>query len=239
MTETDEIERRVCEHVRDKGIPGLALAIVERDKIAYAGGFGVTSVGDEALPVSPRTLFLIASVSKVLVGTAVMRLVEAGHLRLDAPVSAYLPDFRFSVSGMEHQITLRHLLSHTSGLCTFRGDFSSQEADGIERFVNEALPTYPLLLPPGIAWLYSNAGFALLAQIAATASATPFYHLMRELVFEPLEMTRTTFDPLVAMTYPLAQSHRRDGNEQLAVEHRFVQNTAVDPAGGPSRPSRI
>jgi CubicO group peptidase (beta-lactamase class C family) len=232
MLDTAKIERLVTAYLREKAIPGLGLAIVEGDEIVYMGGFGVTSVEDGAVPVTPRTLFLIASVTKMLVGTAVMRLVEAGRLSLDAPVSAYLPAFRFSVPGMAEQITLRHLLSHTSGLCTFRGDFSSHEADGIERFAREVLPSYPLLLTPGVAWLYSNAGYALVAHIAATVTATHFYDLMRELVFEPLEMSRTTFDPLVALTYPLAQSHRRDADDRLVVEHRFVRNTAVDPAGG-------
>jgi len=232
MLDAVEIERRVQEFMRDKAIPGLALTIVNRGEIAYAGGFGVTSVEDGGIPVTPATLFLIASVSKMLVGTAVMQLVEAGRLSLDAPVKTYLPAVRFSVPGMEERITLRHLLSHTSGLCTFRGDFASHEPDGIERFVRDALPSYPLLLPPETAWLYSNAGYMLVAHIAATVAGSSIYDLMRELVFEPMEMTRTTFDPLVALTYPLAQPHARDAAGRVAVEHRFVQNTAVDPAGG-------
>jgi CubicO group peptidase (beta-lactamase class C family) len=216
----------------EKQIPGLALALVRERETVYAHGFGVTSVEDGATTVTPRTVFLIASVTKMLVGTALLRLIESGQLALDAPVTTYLPDFHFSRAGEQRRITIRRLLSHTSGVCTFRGDFSSHEPNGQARFVREALPSYPLLLPPGVAWLYSNAGFALLAHIAETVTGTAFRELMDELVFDPLEMRRTTFDPLVAMTYPMAQSHVTDSNGQLRVEHRFIQNTAIDASSG-------
>lgn len=84
-------------------------------------------MAEGGLPVTPDTLFRIASTTKLLVGTAILRLVESGTLDLDAPVSAYLPWFHFSQPGMEDQITLRHLLSHTSGLCTFRMDHMSRD----------------------------------------------------------------------------------------------------------------
>ncbi len=98
--------------------------------------------------------------------------------------------------------------------------------------MREALPSYPSLLPPGVAWLYSNAGFALLAYIAETVTGNAFRELMAELVFDLLEMHRTTFDPLVAMTYPMAQSHVIDPDGHLHLEHRFIQNTAIDASSG-------
>jgi CubicO group peptidase (beta-lactamase class C family) len=230
--DTRQLETRVQQWIDEKRIPGLALALVSEQDTVYTHGFGVTSVEDGATTVTPQTVFLIASVTKMLVGTALLRLIERGQLALDAPVTTYLPGFHFSGVGGEGRITVRHLLSHTSGLCTFRGDFSSHEPDGLTRFVREALPSYPLLLPPGVAWIYSNAGFALLAYVAEIATGKAFRELMAELVFDPLEMRRTTCDPLVAMTHPLAQSHVVDSNGQLRVEHRFVQNTAIDASSG-------
>jgi CubicO group peptidase (beta-lactamase class C family) len=230
--DTQHLETRVQHWIYEKQIPGLALALVSEHETVYTHGFGVTSVEDGATAVTSQTVFPIASVTKMLVGTALSRLVESGQLALDAPVTTYLPDFHFSRAGEEERITIRQLLSHTSGLCTFRGDFSSHEPDGLARFVREALPSYPLLLPPGVAWLYSNAGFALLAYIAETLTQKAFRDLMAELVFDPLEMRRTTFDPLVAMTYPMAQSHLIDSDGHLHVEHRFIQNTAIDASSG-------
>jgi CubicO group peptidase (beta-lactamase class C family) len=230
--DTQHLGTRVQRWMDEKQIPGLALALVSEQETIYAHGFGVTSVEDGATAVTPQTVFLIASVTKMLVGTALLRLVESGQLALDAPVTTYLPDFHFSRAGEEERVTIRYLLSHTSGLCTFRGDFSSHEPDGLTRFVREALPSYPLLLPPGVAWLYSNAGFALLAYIAETVTGKAFRDLMAELVFDPLETLRTTFDPFVAMTYPMAQSHVIDSDGHLHVEHRFIQNTAIDASSG-------
>jgi CubicO group peptidase (beta-lactamase class C family) len=230
--DTRGLETRVQQWIDEKQIPGLALALVSGQETVYAHGFGVTSVADGATAVTPQTVFHIASVTKMLVGTALSRLVESGQLALDAPVTMYLPDFHFSKAGSEGCITIRQLLSHTSGLCTFRGDFSSFEPDGLTGFVREALPSYPLLLPPGVAWLYSNAGFALLAHIAETVKGKAFRELMAELVFYPLEMRRTTFDPLVAMTYPMAQSHVIGSDGHLHVEHKFIQNTAIDASSG-------
>jgi len=226
------LEMRVQQWIDEKQIPGLALALVSEQETIYAHGFGVTGIEDGATTVTPQTVFLIASVTKMLVGTALLRLVESGRLTLDAPIKTYLPQFHFSMVGIEEHITLRRLLSHTSGLCTFRGDFSSHEPSGLAQFVREALPSYPLLLPSNVAWLYSNTGFALLAYIAETVTGNAFYDLMVELVIDPLTMLRTTFDRLIAMTYPMAQSHMVDPDGRLRAEHRFVQNTVMDAAGG-------
>jgi CubicO group peptidase (beta-lactamase class C family) len=182
--------------------------------------------------VTQETLFRIASTTKMLVGIALMRLVERGTLALDVPISTYLPWLRLSQPGLEQQITLRHLLSHTSGLCHFPADCTSRDPAGLESFVREYLPNYPIVVPLGQAWLYSNTGISLAAYIAQVMTSTPFWDLMQELVFDPLDMKRTTFDPLVAMTYPLALGHRRGNDGVWEVEHRFIQNTCWDPAGG-------
>lgn len=232
MFDPIHIDALVAEWMRQHDIPGLALAVVRDEVVVHRTGFGVTSVEDGGVPVTPDTLFRIASTTKLLVGTALLRLVEAGTLDLDAPISAYLPWFRFSQPGMEDLVTLRHLLSHTSGLCTFRMDHMSREPAGLEAFVRDDLPNYPLLAPPGRVWLYSNAGLSLAAFIAQSASGIPFWDLLRTLVFDPLDMLRTTFDPLVAMTYPFAQAHLRDAGGALRVDHCFTQSTAWDPAGG-------
>jgi CubicO group peptidase (beta-lactamase class C family) len=223
------VERWVAEHHN----AGLAAAVIQRDGVGWQYGTGVTSTeASVALPVTPATLFRICSTTKLLTGTAIMRLVEQGVLDLTSPVSRWLPDFSFQGSDMARRITLEHLLSHTSGLPTFRGEIATRGPEGLELFIRDYLPSYPFLIPPGRAWLYSNAGLMFAAYIAQSVTGTAYSNLMQELVFDPLEMARTTFDPLVAMTYPFAQAHQetRDGN--LEVVHAYTQNTAWDPAGG-------
>lgn len=226
------IERCIRAWMETYQIPGVAVAIIREKEVLYEQGFGLTCVEDGAMPVTQETLFRIASTTKMLVGIALMRLVERGTLALDLPISIYLPWLRLSQPGLEQQITLRHLLSHTSGLCHFPADYTSRDPGGLETFVRDYLPNYPILAPLGQVWLYSNSGISLAAYIAQAMTSIPFWDLMQKLVFDPLDMSRTTFDPLVAMTYPLALGHRRDNNGAWKVEHRFIQNTCFDPAGG-------
>lgn len=226
------IEQHMRAWIETYRIPGVAVAVVHEQEVLYSQGFGMTSVEDGAMPVTSQTLFRIASTTKMLVGIALMRLVERGILALDRPISTYLPWLRLSQPGLEQQITLRHLLSHTSGFCHFPADCTSRDPAGLETFVREYLPNYAIVAPLGQVWLYSNAGISLAAYIAQVMTTTPFWDLMQELVFDPLDMRRTTFDPLVAMTYPLALGHRRRMDGEWEVEHRFIQNTCWDPAGG-------
>lgn len=232
MQDTDALEECVTQWMAEKPAIGLAVAVVRHGEIVWQGGYGVTSCEDGAGAVSPLTIFRILSTTKLLTGTAIMRLVEQGVLDLDTPVSAWLPGFHFTLSDVADHITLRHLLSHTSGLPTFRGDVMTTGSDGLEWFVRDYLPAYPLLVSPGKVWLYSNAGMMLAAYIAQTVTGAPYRELMDTLVFAPLEMRRTTFDPLVALTYPCAQALQKGSDGSLEVVHTFAQNTAWDPAGG-------
>ncbi len=226
-----QLEQHIEACMHEGHVPGLALAIVKDQQVIYARGFGVTSVEDGSLPVTPQTLFRIGSVTKPLTGSAVMRLVEEGKLDLDRPVKEYVEWLVFSEAGLEERITLRLLMSHSAGLPTAAQPFGSRDPSGLERYIREEIPTLSLIAPPGKVWSYSNPGILLVGYILEKVGGKPYTALMQELVFDPLEMKRTTFDPTVAMTYPLAQSHDLDEDGTLSVQHRFADNTAHYPAG--------
>ena len=95
-------------------IPGLALGIVQNDRIVHLRGFGTAD--PTGRPVTPQTPFILGSVSKSFTALAVTQLIEAGRLELDTPVQRYLPWFRVADASASSQITVGHLLSHTSGL---------------------------------------------------------------------------------------------------------------------------
>src|SRR4051812_21796697 len=102
------------ERAMDKyAVPGVALGIIQ-DGAIETMGFGVTSV-ENPLPVDADTLFQIGSISKTFTATAIVRLVEAGMLDLDAPLRRYLPDLRLADEGVAERVTLRHVLSHRGG----------------------------------------------------------------------------------------------------------------------------
>ena len=255
MLDTARVEERLALEMSAGQVPGLALAIVRGQEVIYAQGFGVTSVEDGGLPVTPQTLFRIGSVTKPLTGTMLMRLVESGKPELDCPISEYLPWLALCEAGARERptgarlaepgeakrsgpeadaarrITLRMLLSHTSGLPTDAEHFGPRDPGGLERFVREEAPGYPLLAPPGTFWAYSNVGLNIAGYLAEAVSGLPYAELMQQLLFEPLAMRRTTFDPLIAMTYPLAQAHERNRYGDLIVQHQFAENTGHHPGG--------
>lgn len=212
-------------------VPGLALAIIQDRQISYARGFGVTSVEDSGLPVTPQTLFRIGSITKSMTATMIMRLVEAGRLSLDRPLAEYVPWLTFSQAGMAERITLRLLLSHSAGLPTSHTPFGRRDASGLAEYVREDVPHYQFIAPPGKLYAYSNPGIRIAGYIAEAVTGRPYVTLMQELVFDPLEMRRTTFDPTVAMTYPLAQSHDLDGDGVLSVQHRYADDSGGYPSG--------
>jgi CubicO group peptidase (beta-lactamase class C family) len=225
------LERHIFDQMSAARVPGLAVAIVRGEEIAYAHGFGVTSVEDGGLPVTPQTLFRIGSITKGLTATATMRLVEAGQLDLDRPVSQYVPWLTFSRPGAHEQISMRLLLSHSAGLPTSYIPFGRRDPAGLEAHIRDDVQRYPFVAPPGKLYNYSNPGVRLAGYILQAVTGRPYTELMQDLVFDPLEMGRTTFDPLVAMTYPLAQSHDRNDDGMLAVQHRFAESTGGYPSG--------
>lgn len=231
MLTSTQLRELVEREWRASGVPGLAVAIIEGDEIAYAEGLGVTSVEDGGVPVTPETLFRIGSITKPLTGTAIMRLVEVGELDLDSPVRDYLPWLRLSGPAATDVVTLRMLMTHTSGLPIDDHPFGRHDPEALEAFVRDQIPCLPLVAPPGKTYSYSNPALSVVGCVAEAATGKHYGEAMHELVFDPLGMTRTTFDSLVAMTYPLAQDHRKGPDGDLHVMHQFADNAAFHPAG--------
>jgi CubicO group peptidase (beta-lactamase class C family) len=155
------LEQRIKDQMCKAHVPGLALAIVQGSQIIYARGFGVTSVEDGALPVTPQTLFRIGSTTKALTGTAVMRLVDQGLLDLDRSIKEYLPWLSLSEEGAVDQVTLRLLLSHTAGLPPLGDEHGRRDPAAMEAYVREEVPRLPIIYRPGSVWAYSNPSITL------------------------------------------------------------------------------
>lgn len=103
------VDAHVLAHMQKLGIPGAAVGIVRGDQVEYLQGYGIAGV--DGRPVTPQAPFYIASLSKGITAAAVMQLVEAGTLELDAPVQRYLPWFRLADADAAAQLTVRHLLA--------------------------------------------------------------------------------------------------------------------------------
>ncbi|MGD8202200.1 serine hydrolase [Ornithinimicrobium sp. W1679] len=182
------------EHVvRAWALPGVALSVVHGADQVLARGFGTRNTAT-ADPVTPDTLFHLASVSKTFVATAVLQLVEEGRLDLDGRVTAYLPDLPWA-DPRAHRITPRQLLSHRSGLgdvTDYRWHEPELDDDALARFAAE-VAGWPLERDPGTAYAYSNAAYELLGHLVATVSGRSFEDVLRERVLDPVGMRTSTF----------------------------------------------
>ncbi len=223
-----ELERLVADGMARYHVPGVAIGIIH-DGASEAAGFGVTSV-DDPLPVDADTLFQIASISKTITATTLMRLVERGSLDLAAPVRRYLPAFQLADEDVAARATLRHLVTHTSG---WEGDCFEdfgQGDDALARYV-AAMRGLEQVTPLGEVWHYSNSSFALLGRLIEVATGATYEAAVRELVLAPLGLTRSCFSAAEAITHRVAAGHVIV-DERPVVARPWAFPRATTPAGG-------
>lgn len=219
----------VTQAMKAKGIPGAVVGLLRGGEIS-TGGWGVTSI-DNPLPVTDDTLFQIGSITKTYVGTAMMRLVEAGKVDLDALVRTYLPDFRVSDEAASAAVTVRHLLTHTGG---WAGDYFHDTGtgdDALARYVAD-MADLPQVTPLGEFWSYNNAGFSVAGRVIEVVCDKAFEEALGELVLEPLGLDHTFLDPGEVMTHRFAVGHdvAEDGTAKVARPWPLVRSAY--PAGG-------
>ena len=179
--------------MRDAGIPGVALAVVEGDRVVHLRGFGVAD--GSGRPVTPQTPFPIASMSKTFTSLAVMQLVEAGKLALDAPVRTYIPWFDVGHDPRSAEITVRNLLTQRSGISGNADVQAFNDGDrgaaALENNVRRFATTELLVAPPGAEFHYCNTNFDALGYLVEVASGQSYETYVKRNIFEPLDMSRT------------------------------------------------
>ncbi|HZG68401.1 MAG TPA: serine hydrolase domain-containing protein, partial [Herpetosiphonaceae bacterium] len=219
------IDAFVRDQVERHGIPGLSLALVDGDQIVHLGGYGKADQTGRA--VTPQTPFVVASVSKPMTALAVMQLVEAGTVELDAPVQRYLPTFRVADPVASAQITVRHLFQHTSGIpntaCDTRADAAT-----LEQYVAE-LQTVKLAAPVGTRHIYCSGNYNVLGRIVEAVSGQSFGDYMQQQVFAPLEMRHSFASEQEARQDGLAQGYRWVFGRLVPFHERY--NTSQLPSG--------
>jgi CubicO group peptidase (beta-lactamase class C family) len=225
------IDSYIEAQMKELRIPGLALGIVQGDQIIHLKGFGIADPSGRA--VTPQTPFQIASLGKPMTGVAIMQLVEQGKIDLDAPVQRYLPWFRVADEAASAQITIRHLLYHTSGLPETAGMeyalHGDNRTDAIEARVRE-LRTVPLNRPVGVSYEYANTGYMTLGLLIQQASGQSYADYMTEHVFTPLQMQQAFTELDEAKANGLATGYRYWFGVPLPGE--MALDRAILPAGG-------
>lgn len=210
--------------------PGSAVAVIHDGRTIYSRGYGMADL-EHGVPITPDTVFSLASVSKQFTAAAVMLLVEQGKVRLDDDIRAYLPE----LPGYARGIRVRHLIHHTSGLRDYfqlRALAGRSEADSLSSAEVLLLLARQrgLNFKPGERYAYSNTGYELLAQIVERASGQSLRAFAAENIFAPLGMHATQFyDDRSLIVAKRAVGHQRRADGSLGI---FRSSFALVGSGG-------
>ena len=188
VAKADKVDDYVRAEMQRQHIPGTSIAVLKDGKIMKAEGYGLANV-ELNVPARPETVYKIGSVSKQLIATGIMILIQDGKLSLDDKISKFLE----GTPDAWKEITVRHLLTHTSGLVREAPGFDPLKIQDDADVIKTAYPL-PLRFAPGEKWEYCNVGYFSLAEIIRKVSGKPWGDYLNERLFLPLEMnaTRTT-----------------------------------------------
>jgi CubicO group peptidase (beta-lactamase class C family) len=188
-----QLEPLIRTFIRRQQIPGLSIAIVKDGQLLYAKGFGWQSLDRRKGPVTPLTVFHMASIVKPFTATAVLQLAEQRMIDLDAPVVQYLPYFELA-DERYRVITVRQMVAHTSGMpdvVDYEWNKPQYDDRALERYVRSLRGT-PLLSAPGTGFAYSNMAYDVLGDLIAKSSGRSFEDYVQERILTPLAMKNST-----------------------------------------------
>ncbi|MDR5699002.1 serine hydrolase [Agromyces aerolatus] len=232
--DADHWQRRLDALAAKHGVPGAQLGVLRvvdgaaDDTIVATTGTLNRGIATGA-PVAADSIFQIGSISKVYTATAIMRLIDQQRLTLDTRVADVIPELELASAEHTDGLTVRHLLTHTSGIDgdvftdTGRGD------DCLERYAT-LLGTSAITHPLGATWSYCNSGYSLLGLVIERLTGTTWDQAMKDLVFTPLGLTHTVTLPEEAILHGVAVGHLDVGGEQI-VAPQWMLPRAVGPAG--------
>ncbi len=251
-----QIHTMVQRHIDAGDITGAVMYVARKGQIAYLEAQGTMDL-ETKTPMTRDSMFRMASMTKPVIGTAIMMMLEEGKLQLGDPVSKYIPEFKGMKVGVlteagrgpgnppkfytvpaERDITIKDLLTHTSGLSS--GPMGQSEGAKIRRKPEETLADYiprlgstPLEFQPGTHWMYSPSdGFDVLARIVEVTSGIPLNRFLKQRIFDPLDMPDTSHYPTDAQMSRLATVYQKTADGLKKNENSLSMSSKVYFAGG-------
>jgi CubicO group peptidase (beta-lactamase class C family) len=215
----------IAAELKDKHTPGAVVAVISANKVVYAKAFGLANVETRA-PMEKDMLFRIGSTTKMFTAAALVRLSEAGKIKLNEPIGNRVKGLSPRLS----QVTPHYLLSNSAGVNDFAPPFISNDDEALGKMVR-GWKDDVLFAEQGEIYSYSSPGFWLSGFVVEELSRKPYADAMEELVFKPLGMNRTTLRPLTAMTYATANGHNVGEDGKPFIIRPFYNNVAQWPAG--------
>ena len=249
------VHELVERHMKAGEITGAVMLVARKGQVAYVDVAG-TMDKEGRRPMRRESVFRLASMTKPVVGVAVMMMLEEGRLRLDDAVSKYIPEFkgqrvavleqagadgkppRFHTVAAERDITIKDLLTHTSGLSS--GPMGQSEARKVRRTPTDTLATYiprlgatPLEFQPGSRWMYSPSdGIDVLARVVEIVSGTPMNVFLKQRIFDPLDMPETSHYPTDTQMPRLVTAYRMGDEGMVETQNSLSMSSKVYFAGG-------
>lgn len=180
---TTKVDEYMQTEMKAQQIPGVSLAVIKDGQIVLAKGYGLANV-EHQVPAKAETIFQSGSMGKQFTATAVMMLMEDGKLAIDDKLNKYFPD----APEAWRNVTIRHLLTHTSGMTDYPSDFDFRR-DYTEDELYQRAKGVPLAFQPGEKWSYSNLGYVMLGILIHKVSGKFYGDFLQERVFKPLDMS--------------------------------------------------
>ena len=205
------VSDRMRDFISQNEIAGAVTLVASPDKILHLDAVGRADLAADT-PVKTDSIFWIASMTKPITGVAVMMMADEGKLTLDDPISKHIPELANlkTSDGKEHAVTIRHLLTHTSGM----GEATADESKAAKTLA-EIIPAYakkPLAFAPGSQWRYCQSSINTAARIVEIVSGQPFDRFLEERLIGPLGMKDTTFYLTEAQLPRLVKTYRKEQN---------------------------
>lgn len=207
-------------------VPGATVAVVKDGRVLYAKGFGVANVESQS-PVTPDMLFRIGSTTKTFTALALAILAENGQVDLDAPIGDY-------IDGLDAQLAARtgdQLLTHSAGLIDEGPAYGPRDPAALAATAASWTAASHIFTTPDQVFSYSNPGYALAGLLLEAAGDAPYAQQIDALILQPVGMSRSTFDPTLAMTYPFVQGHAPLPDGTLGVVRPYPDHAGYWPAG--------
>jgi D-alanyl-D-alanine carboxypeptidase len=218
--QADSVHQIVQKAMEEGTIPAVALAVARDGQPVVAKAYGMANL-EHMAPATTHTVFKIASITKTFTATAVMMLVEQGKVHLDEPINGYLPYLPIAWSA----ITLRHLLTHTSGIKNYEPLLpASRQPEDSYQDVVKSVSEVPLEFQPGEAIRYCNTNYVILGVLIERVSGKPYRDFVRERILAPLGMTETRWNDDREIVPNRAQGYAWDSETLQSPGHPPLRN---------------
>ena len=221
-----KLDKYLVEYHANKNVASISAGVLKKGKIAWLGAYGYADLSHH-VQANPKTIYRIASISKVITAVAVMQLVEQKKINLDADALKYIPYF----PAKQWKFTVRQILQHTAGLRNYRGgEFNSTAIFASTQEAVDVLSNDPLEFKPGTNYLYTTLGYNLLAAIIENVSRMRFTDYLKKFIFQPADMNSTF--PEYQSEIRMNMAHGYDKNNYRELQNAPLCDVSIKIAGG-------